>query len=135
ACVHDSYAGPMLDALLEEAHLRDCVQCQIALGVAHAPGVADLAGNVENHVALPDCVSCAVGFAQVDVQHFHIKACKIERVRAASGNRRVEHGRSCPQCGQAVSNVAAYKSQTAGEKNSLPLVETVPDRYHAGRNL
>ena len=115
----------VMTARLEQRQLAAAVDVEIGVRVAHAVDVADLAGEVENHVAALHQVIHRARLPHIgDVdRHLVFNAGDVEQVAAVLGNQRVDEQHVGAELHEPVREVAADETETAGDHHAPAAIE------------
>ena len=114
-------------ARLEQRQLAAAVDVEIGVRIAHAVDVADLAGEVEDHVAALHEVVHRAGLPHVgDVDRDLVfDAGDVEQVAAVLGNQRIDEQHVGAELHQPVREVAADEPETSGDHHAPAAIEGV----------
>ena len=114
-------------ARLEQRQLAAAVDLEIGVRIAHAVDVADLAGEVEDHLAALHEVIHRAGLPHVgDVDRDAVfDAGDVEQVAAVVGDQRVDQQHVGAELDQAVREVAADEAEAAGDHHAAAAIEVV----------
>ena len=124
--VHHARLGVVLAQGLQDPELAAAVDLQVGEGVGHGVDVADLPGQVEEHVLAPHQVAHPVPAHVGDVDlHPVLVAREVEEVAAVVGQQAVHGQHPGPQVGQAPAEVAPDEAEAARDQD-LPSPVEVP---------
>ena len=112
-------------ARLEQRQLAAAVDLEVGVRIAHAVDVADLAGEVEDHLAALHQVVHRAGLAHVGDVHRDavLDAGDVEQVAAVVGNQRIDQQDVGAELHQAVREVAADEAEPAGDHHAAAAIE------------
>jgi hypothetical protein len=130
---HDLGRRVVIAACLEQRQLGAAVDVEVVVRVAHAVDVADLAGEVEDHLAiayqvvhrrvLPD-----VGDVDADLR---LDAVDVEEVPAVVVDQRVDQQHIGAERRQLARQVAADEAEAAGHHDAATAIEVAVIVAHA----
>ena len=116
--------GVLVAAGFQDRELAARVDLQIGEGVGHGVHVADLAGQVEDHILALNQGAHGIGVAHVgnvDLQAIFV-AGDVEAIAAIVGDERVDQGDAGAQVDQPPGEVGADKAQAAGDEHGAACV-------------
>jgi hypothetical protein len=116
-----------MPARLEQRQLAAAVDLEIGVRIAHAVDVADLAGEIEDHLAALHEVIHRARLAHVgDVDGDPVlDAGDVEQVAAVVGNQRVDEQDVGAKIDEAMREVAADEPQSARDHHAPAAIESV----------
>ena len=120
-------------ARLEHRQLAAAVDLEIGVRVAHAVDVADLAGEVEDDVAVAHQVVHRRLLADVGDVDAHAvgDAVDVEQVAAVVGDQRVDEQHVGAELDELAREVAADEAEAAGDHHAAAAVELAVVGAHA----
>src|SRR6185295_15340971 len=110
---------------LEHRQLAAAVDLEIRIRIAHAVDVADLAGEAEDDVAIPDQIVHRRLLADVGDVHPHAigDAVDVEQVAAVVGDERVDEQDVGAEVDETARQVAGDEAEAAGDHDGASAVE------------
>ena len=117
----------VFSAGFEHRELRTAVDFEIRVRIAHAVDVAHLAGEVEDHLAIPHEHVHDALVAHIGVVHPYrvFDAIDVERIAAVVGNQRVDDQDVGARGDELTGEVTADETETAGDHDGPVAVEVV----------
>ncbi len=115
----DFHLGIVMPASFQNRQLGATVDLQIRIRVFHAVNVAHLSGEIEDIVHILNQIIHAVLVADVSDIHldFVFDRFDVEKIAAVLRNEGIDYQHMCAVFYQAMGQVAANKSQAAGDQN------------------
>ena len=132
---HDLHRRVVCAARLEQRQLAAAVDLEVGVRVLHAVDVADLAGEVEDHVLPAHQIVHRALLADVgDVDADAIlDAADVEQVAAVLGDQRVDEQHARAEVDELAGEVAADEAEAAGDHHAAIAVERAVGRSAARR--